>query len=203
MKAMITAALLVGALFPAAPAEATGLPSDSLYHWDEKLEDQHGARVQLSVVQGKPVLVTMFYSTCPYACPLLITTIKKLEKQLPDDVRDRLEVVLISMDPKRDTPEQNRKLMETFRVDAKRWHLLRPKSHGDVQEVAALLGMTFRRNADGSYNHSAEITLLSPEGSPVARLDSPSDDPAELLAKVTELARALPSGSMVSKTRSR
>jgi protein SCO1/2 len=184
IKALFTVALLFGAL-----SQAADLPSDSLYHWDAKVEDHTGAKVTLATVKGKPVLVTMFYSTCPAACPIIITSIKRIEKQLPEDVRKELQVVMISMDPERDTPEANRKLMETFRVDTERWHLLRPKK-GDVQEIAALLGMTYRKNADGSYNHSAEITLLTAAGTRAARLDSPSDDPAEFLQKIQQVARA-------------
>src|SRR5262245_41551267 len=85
---------------PAAPPR-----SDSVYELSASLVDQDGRRVGLDLFRGHPVLISMFYTTCPDACPLLIADLKRIEGELPAARRAALRVVLVSLDPKRDSPE--------------------------------------------------------------------------------------------------
>jgi protein SCO1/2 len=78
---------------------------ESVYQLAGSLRDQTGARVGLDVFRGHPVLVSMFYASCPDACPLLIEEIRQFESTLPVSVRADLRVLLVSLDPARDTPE--------------------------------------------------------------------------------------------------
>ncbi|MFZ1795448.1 MAG: SCO family protein, partial [Dokdonella sp.] len=61
------------ALFAQA-ARADGLPGDSVYHLHVPLLDQDAHPVDFASLRGKPRLVTMFYASCPYMCPLIIDT---------------------------------------------------------------------------------------------------------------------------------
>ncbi len=185
MKALIAAVWMLGSAALAGPT----LPPDSLYQWEGSMKDQRGNTVSWSVGQGRPVLISMFYSTCPYACPMLISSIKHLEKKLTPQARAQLVVVLVSMDPVRDTPEANRRMAVAHGVDPARWHFLQPESR-DVPEIAALLGMTYRQNADGSFGHSMQVTALAPDGTVIAKRGTPNDEPAELLAAVERSAKA-------------
>jgi protein SCO1/2 len=49
------------------------------------------------------VLITLFYGSCPAACPLLIDTVRATERAVPATLRSRLRVLLISIDPEHDT----------------------------------------------------------------------------------------------------
>lgn len=168
------------------PIPAGELPSDSLYLYDATMIDQHGRAVPWTLGRGRPVLVSMFYSACPAACPMLISSIKQLEKKLSKEARDRLVVVLISMDPARDDPAANLRLAKTHGVDLSRWHFLQPKPEA-VPEIAALLGMTYRQNANGSYAHSMEVTALRPDGSVAAVRKNTVDDPEPILRALEAL----------------
>ena len=87
---------------PHAPADPTGIASTSC---DAELTDQDGKAHGLDVYRGHPVLVTMFYGSCPAACPLIIDTLRAIEKDLTPAQRADLRVLMISIDPERDTPE--------------------------------------------------------------------------------------------------
>jgi len=146
--------------------------------------------VGLDLFRGNPVLISMFYATCPDACPLLIADLQRIERELPPRVKADLRIVLVSLDPERDTPDALRALAQTRHVDESRWRLLRAPED-TVREIAAVLGIKYRRLPDGSFNHSSVITLLDPTGAIVAR-DEAVGGPHEVLLRSLRVARSTP-----------
>ena len=144
---------------------------DSIYALPASLVDQRGRPVGLDLFRGHPVLISMFYATCPDACPLLIADLQRIERELPVRIRADLRIVLVSLDPGRDTPEVLQALARRRHVDESRWRLVRAPDD-TVREIAALLGIKYRRLPDGNFNHSSIITLLDPEGVVLARDDA-------------------------------
>lgn len=165
MKAFLLAVLLVVA--PLASADSS-YPPQSIYGLSAKLLDQSGATRGLDMYRGHPVLVTMFYGSCPLACPMLIDTLRSFERSLTPAERARIRVVLISIDPERDTTESLRALATTRRIDLSRWTLVHT-DEATVRKIAAVLNIQYRRLPDGSYNHASVISLLTPEGEIAAR----------------------------------
>lgn len=159
----------------------------SLYQLDARLTDQDGHEVTLASFRGQPVLLSMFYGTCPYACPLLMSRLKKLEASLPPEVRAKTKVVLVSLDPEHDTPESLNKLAKAHGVDAARWRLLRT-SEEHVREVAAVLGIKYRPLKEGGMNHSSVITVLNKEGVIDTRLEGAEAATDALAARLVALA---------------
>jgi protein SCO1 len=144
--------------------------SDSIYELPASLVDQDGRTVGLDVFRGHPVLISMFYTTCPDACPLLIANLKRIERELSPATRADLRILLVSLDPEHDTPEALQALARAHDLDASRWRLVR--AHEDtVREVAAVLGIRYRRLPEGGFNHSSVITLLDPSGVVLTRAE--------------------------------
>ena len=122
MKAMVLAALLaLTSVAEAVPRD----PPQSIYNLRANLVDQTGAGRGLDMHRGHPVLVTMFYGTCPAACPLLIDTLRAVERAAPPAQRQRLRVLLISIDPQHDTVQSLQELARSRRIDPSRWTLAR------------------------------------------------------------------------------
>jgi protein SCO1/2 len=144
-------------------AETSPLPSDSLYQLRIPLLAQTGSTIGLDQGRGHPTIVSMFYGTCPAACPMLITSIKVYESQLDAQSRSRLRVLLVSFDPARDTPAHLRELASLHRADANRWTFASAQDN-DARKIAALLGFRYRHLPDGSFDHSLLITLLDHDG---------------------------------------
>lgn len=161
---MRVSALLLSLLAFAVPTHAEPTyPPQSVYHLNAALTDQSGKQVGLDVSNGHPVLVTMFYANCPMTCPVLIDTLRAIERAVPPSQRANLRVLMISIDAQRDTPEKLRQLADQRHIDLSRWTL----AHADastVRKVAALLNVQYRQLPDGNYNHSNVISLLSPQG---------------------------------------
>ena len=146
---------------PEIPAAAP-LPAKSLYQLDAAFTDDTGRAVNLVELRGRPVALVMFFSSCTYACPLIIQDLTRLREKLPAALREKTALVLVSFDTARDTPAALHTFRDTRKLDAG-WTLL--CGNGDsVRELAALLGVKFKREADGQFAHSNLLTILSPEG---------------------------------------
>ena len=153
-------------LLAAAGAQAATPAAESptsLYQLEAALTDQDGQAQQLDLYRGHPVLVAMFYSSCPAACPLIIDTLRATEKDLAPAQRAGLRVLLVSIDPERDTPAALRALADQRHIDTTRWTLARADAD-TVRTLAALLNVQYRQLPGGEFNHSPVITLLSPAG---------------------------------------
>lgn len=164
---------------------ALALPKDSLYALHPKLVDQHGNTTSLDVHRGHPVILSMFYASCPSACPMLIHDVQMLEERLPPEVRADLRVVLVSLDPERDTPAELADVVKRHELDDARWTLLRPEADA-VREISAALGIRYRPTTNGEMNHSSLLTLLDIHGRPVARLEGLQRDPKPLTDALQE-----------------
>ncbi|MGW0546932.1 SCO family protein [Streptomyces altiplanensis] len=73
---------------------------------DLVLTDTHGKKYDLRErTKGKPTLIYFGYTNCPDVCPLTMSNIAIAYKKLPPADRDKLQVVFVTTDPERDTPE--------------------------------------------------------------------------------------------------
>lgn len=193
MKACLFALILgLAVLVPAhAATPARALPGDSVYQLKATLTDAAGKPVAWQQMRGKPRIATMFYSSCPFMCPLIIESGKGIDKALSPAERAALGFVMVSLDPKRDTPQALTALAKKRGVDLSRWALLRPEP-SDVRLLAGVLEVRYRALANGEFNHTSVLILLDAEGRILARTESigPTPDP-EFLKAVRE---ALASG---------
>jgi protein SCO1/2 len=128
--------------------------------------------------------MSMFYASCSDACPLLIAELRRIEASLPAALRADVRVVLVSLDPERDTPAALRRLAESHHLDSARWRLL---TGGDetVREVAGVLGVKFRRLSTGMINHSSVIAVLDRHGVVRSRIEGITPGDPKLVARVT------------------
>jgi len=153
----------VAFLMTASMYAPAAVPTDSLYQLHAQLTTQKAAIADLDVYRGHPTLISMFYGSCPAACPMLITAMQAYESRLDEGSRARLRVLLVSFDSARDTPPQLDRLAKLHRADPARWTFT-SASEADARRIAALLGVTYRRLPAGDFDHSLLITLLDGDG---------------------------------------
>lgn len=147
---------------------ALALPGDSVYQLDATLSDQRGQALKLDAGRGQPVLVSMFYTSCQFVCPMLIDAARDTQAALSEAERKRVKVLLISFDPARDTPAKLEAMARERGLDASQWTLARTDA-ATARKIAALLKFQYRALPDGEFNHSAELILLDGEGRIAAR----------------------------------
>jgi protein SCO1/2 len=135
----------------------------SLYQLESKWTSDMARDVRLGVLHGKPQLVAMVFTSCEYACPIIVNDLKRIESALPENVRTNVGLLLISFDHERDTPKKLNDFRKRMELPLERWTLLRGDAD-DVRELAALLGVNYRKEARGQYAHSNVISLLNTNG---------------------------------------
>ncbi len=180
-------------LAPLACAESVPapLPGDSVYQLSASFSDQAGHSFQLASRRGTPQLVAMFYTSCPYVCPLIIDSAKAIERNLSEDERSRLGFLLVSLDPARDDTAALKSVADKRKLDSARWTLARTDER-DVRALAALLSVRYRALADGEFNHTSSLVLLDAEGRRLASSSALGANPdPEFLAAVRS-ALAMP-----------
>lgn len=145
------------------------LPSDSIYHLPSQWTTQDGKRVNFKDFGGKPVIMTLIYTSCPTACPLTVADLNKLDDKLSPQVRERVQYILVSLDSERDHPGKLKKFTEKYKLD-KRWTML-VGTADDVREIAATLGFQYKKLANGEYSHGTTVYLLNKTGQITAKRD--------------------------------
>ena len=147
----------------AKPVESAQPVSDrSLFQLDSTWTNDKRDDLKLGALGGRPLVITMFFATCEYACPVLVHDMKKVQAALPEDARAKIGFVLVSFDSERDTPAALAEYRKIHELPAN-WTLLRG-TPDDVLELAALLGVKFKKDARGQFAHSNLLTVLNPGG---------------------------------------
>jgi protein SCO1/2 len=154
---------------------------------DLVLTDQHGRPYNLDQeTAGKPLLLYFGYTHCPDICPTTMADLAVAEQSLPEAERQELQVVFVSTDPVRDTPQRLTQWLDAFNPA----FIGLTGDFATIQAAARSVGVAVSppvKNADGSYTvtHGAEVLVFSPK-----------DDKAHLLfpsgVSAQQYAAALP-----------
>jgi protein SCO1/2 len=166
----------------------TNYTDKSLFQLDSVWTSDTGRRVKLGVLRGRPQVVAMFFASCQFTCPLTVSDMQRIEAALPENLRTNTDFLLVSFDTERDTPTALKAYRAKRELSNQNWTLL----HGepdDVRELAALLGVIYRKDANGDFAHSNVITVLNAEGEIVYQqpgLNLPTD---EIVAKLKTISQ--------------
>lgn len=148
------------------PAEAApqGL---SIYQIESTWKDPSGSSIAFQDLAGTPRLVTMLYTRCQTACPLIVDDIKGILSALSETERKKVRVAVFSVDSEKETPETLRDFAKKRKLDAN-WRLF-TSGPSEVATLAAALGFRYKRQDDGEYVHSNVIYFVNARGEIVAQ----------------------------------
>ena len=181
--------LLLGWLIALCAGGAVGAepPGDSLYQLEIALQSSDGTSVALSELRGRPLLVTLFYSQCSSVCPMITARLQSIESQITARNRHNVTILMISLDPGRDTPQVLASFKHEHHIEASNWIVARAAA-GEVRALAAVLGVRYRELPDHSFNHSAVIALIDRDGVIKARADGVLGADAAFVRQVQSIA---------------
>jgi protein SCO1/2 len=119
--------------------------------------------MKLGLLRGRPVVLALFFTQCEFACPIIVHDLKRIEAALPDELRGKVDFILVSLDTERDTVAALHAYREKQSLPNNHWLLLRG-TNDDVRELAALLGVNYQKDARGQFAHANLITVLNRDG---------------------------------------
>ena len=162
---------------------SAGFTDQSLYQLDSTWTNDAGQPFKLGALQGRVQLVAMFFASCTYACPVIVHDMQRIEAALPKETRAKVGFTLITIDTERDTPEALHAYRAAHQLSANRWALLHGTSD-DTLELAALLGVKFKRETTGQFAHSNLITILNEQGEIIHQLVGLNQDIQETVKRI-------------------
>lgn len=162
--------------------------SEIMPRLDFTLVDENAETVQAEHYLGKPTVLYFGYTHCPDVCPSTLSRLSAATRRLDEALRDELQVLFVSVDPTRDTPEVMDRYTEAFG----------PQFIGLTGDTARLDALTNRYRVgydygdgfpDGSYDvtHSSAVFAFDRQGQ--ARLLIRDSDPLDnVVADLRRLA---------------
>jgi protein SCO1 len=80
---------------------------------DFSLQGSDGHELRIGRFRGKVVLLAFGYSSCKDVCPVTLATFAQARRRLGAAASD-VQVIYVTVDPQRDTPERLKKFLENF-----------------------------------------------------------------------------------------
>lgn len=150
------------------------------------LADLDGKRVTEADLKGKPAVLFFGFTRCPEICPTTLSALSGALEAMGKDA-DRLNVVFVTLDPARDTPDTLRDYLTAFDPHI-RALVGTPE---EVARMADLYHVHYRRIAtkDGDYTleHTASVELFDRDGKVAGEIGY-NEDAKTVLAKLITLA---------------
>lgn len=130
---------------------------------DFELTDDHGQPFTREDLQGKWSLLFFGFTQCPDICPLTLLDLSRLMPALPQEIADNTQVILVSLDPARDTPEVLAEYVAAFNKD----FIGVTGEFLTLRRFANELNVAFAKVTQGegyTVDHSGNIVLINPMG---------------------------------------
>lgn len=166
-----------------ASEEPTG---ESIYNVSSIWQNRYGQKMKLDTLRGKVQVAAMVYTNCEFACPRILADMKRIRDRLSEEELKATNFVIVSIDPERDTPERLRNFASENELSDTNWTLLNG-DQGDILELAALLGVKYKKISDTDFTHSNIITVLNKQGEVAHQRKQLDDDPTAIVKIIKKL----------------
>jgi protein SCO1 len=129
-----------------------------------KLVDQNGRAFDLEETRGKTLVLTFFFTRCPFPkmCPLLADKFEGVQKQLVAKGKTDTLLLSVTIDPEHDRPAVLHRYASQYKADPSYWRLATGELRS-ITKLAMLCGVDFWEE-NGLINHSLLTLVLSPDG---------------------------------------
>lgn len=140
-----------------------------------QLTSTTGEQVLTQELTGKWSLVFFGYTFCPDICPTTLAELRQLKRLLPEEAQENLQVLMVSVDPNRDTPEQLQLYLQYFDPDFIGLTGILP----DIQTLSNALSIPFIPGDTSkpryTVDHSGNLAIISPDGRQYGFIRAPLD----------------------------
>ena len=144
-----------------AEVTSTGQP---LVGGDFKLVNQDGQPVDQTMLNGKWSLVFFGFTYCPDYCPTTLGVLNAVQERMGDKAKD-LQIVFISIDPERDTPQMLKDYLSSDGFPKGTIGLTGTPEQ--VAQAAKAYRAFYQKVGEGetyTMNHSLTVYLMGPDG---------------------------------------
>lgn len=198
---ILLAAVAAGALTGAAGQTADGYDPDAALAVSQaalgneigelEFRDVYGEPVTTKSLRGKPLVVSLVYTSCHHICPMITRNLAKTQSIAREALGERaFNVITVGFDSAVDTPDRMRMFAAGQGIDEPNWYFL----SGNDASVAALsetTGFQFVRSAKG-FDHLLQTTIVDAEGRVYRQVYGQTFDAPALVEPLKELVYDTP-----------
>ncbi|WP_431495755.1 SCO family protein [Pseudomonas brassicacearum] len=156
---------------------------------DVKMTGQDGQPVAMDGLKGKWSLLFFGYTFCPDICPTTLAQLRQIKSELPPEAVAKLQIVLVSVDPNRDTPKQLKQYLGYFDPQFKG---LTAASVEDLQKLANAVSIPFipadTSKPNYTVDHSGNLAVIGPDGTQRGFIRAPLNN-QKLVAQLPEMLK--------------
>jgi cytochrome oxidase Cu insertion factor (SCO1/SenC/PrrC family) len=166
------------------------------------LTDQDGEERRFSDFQGKAVVLSFFFASCPSVCPKETRALAEVQGRLSPALASRVQFVSITVDPNEDTPQKLNAFGRANGADLKRWSFMRATEAATkalTTELAVFNGPLQAQAAP--VGHNTSVYLFDARGRLRQRYAGSPLDVARLAREIAQVDQLAAHEPELSKAR--
>lgn len=153
---------------------------------DRELVGADGRALSLAAFRGRPLVVSLVFTHCTYACSGQTIHLREVVKVARDALgADRFSVLTVGFDSPRDTPDRMRAFARERGIDDPQWRF----ASGDAATIRRLtdeIGFAWTESPAG-FDHITQLTLLDADGRVTRQVYGPDFAPPDLVEPLKQL----------------
>ncbi|MBT3672091.1 MAG: SCO family protein [Porticoccaceae bacterium] len=131
---------------------------------DFDLIDHRGDAFTLQRLKGQWSMIFFGFTNCPDVCPTTLATLNETYSKLKDSEKENLQIIMVSLDPERDTVEKLGQYMPYFNAEfigvTGNKHFIKRFT----TEINIAYNQVPLDGDDYTVDHSSQIVLVNPNG---------------------------------------
>lgn len=136
-------------------------------------------------------LIFSGYTNCPDVCPNTLTQMTQMYQAMEQSTRDKFQVIFLSVDPARDTPEHLKHYLDYFHQDFVGISGEKSQIDGLIKGLGGIYSINQEEGEFYTVDHSARIFIVGPNAERYGIVKSgilKANDKSQLVADLTQLA---------------
>jgi protein SCO1/2 len=130
---------------------------------DLRFKDADGKTVSFADLRGKPMLVTLIYTSCADVCPTIVESLAPAIDAAQDTLgKGSFNALTIGFDTRNDTPERMRSFARTHGAGGANWYFLGSDPE-TMERLSTAVGFSYFSSA-GGFDHLAQTTVVDKTG---------------------------------------
>ncbi len=163
------------------------IPDESIFNLTSDWVTQDNKTIKLQSLQGKITIAAMVFTHCEGACPRIVADIQRIEKSFTEEELKKIQFLLISMDPERDTPKRCKEFAKEYQLNAN-WALI-SSSEDATTEMANVLNVKVKKLSSGGFDHSNTIHIINAQGLIIYQQNGLEQEPEGSIESIRNLLK--------------
>lgn len=148
--------------------------------------DRSGRKVRLSDYRGKPLVISMIYTHCPFVCATTTRSLSALKASQDAFGADSFGVLTVGFDTENDTPEAMDDFAKRMGVNLPKWEFVSADAE-TIKKLSRDLGFVFVPTDEGGFNHITQTTFVNAQGKVYRQIYGDEFDNLTLLEPLREM----------------